>query len=102
VAAHTISFIIALSVFAFLHVVLGEMVPKNLALVGPDRAALVLGPFMLAVVTIIRPVVLLLNGIANLAVRMMRLVPRDEVSTAYKHEQVGALVDVCRRDGDTE
>src|SRR5690625_1685280 len=99
VAAHTISFIIALSVVAFLHVVLGEMVPKNLALVGPDRAALVLGPFMLAVVTIIRPVVLLLNGIANLAVRMMRLEPRDDVSTAYTHDQVAALVDESRREG---
>lgn len=98
-AAHTISFIIALSVVAFLHVVLGEMVPKNLALVGPDRAALVLGPFMLAVVTIIRPVVLLLNGIANLAVRMMRLEPRDDVSTAYTHDQVAALVDESRREG---
>ena len=44
---HPISFVIALAVVVFLHVVLGEMVPKNIAIAGPDRAAVVLGPPML-------------------------------------------------------
>src|SRR6476659_9424067 len=47
---HPISFVIALLIVVFLHVVLGETVPKNIALAGPDRAAIVLGPPMLAVV----------------------------------------------------
>lgn len=97
--AHAISFVIALTVVALLHVVLGEMVPKNLALVGPDSAALVLGPFMLAVVTVLRPFVVLLNGTANAAVRLMRLEPRDEVASAYTQDQVAALVDESRREG---
>src|SRR6478735_9297006 len=41
---HPIAFVIALMVVVYLHVVLGEMIPKNIALAGPDRAALVLGP----------------------------------------------------------
>ena len=40
---HPIAFAIALSIVAFLHIVLGEMVPKNIALAGPDRSALALG-----------------------------------------------------------
>ena len=41
----------------YLHVVLGEMIPKNIALAGPDRAALVLGPPIWAIVTVLRPVI---------------------------------------------
>ena len=41
----------------YLHVVLGEMIPKNIALAGPDRAALVLGPPVWAFVTVLRPVI---------------------------------------------
>ena len=41
---HPIAFAIALSIVVYLHVVIGEMIPKNIALAGPDRAALVLGP----------------------------------------------------------
>ena len=63
---HSISFVIALVVVATSHVVLGEMVPKNLALAGPDRAVLFLGPFMLAVVAALRPVVAVLNLAAML------------------------------------
>ena len=41
---HPIAFTVAMAIVVYLHVVLGEMIPKNIALAGPDRAALVLGP----------------------------------------------------------
>ena len=40
---HPVAFTVGLAVVVYLHVVLGEMIPKNIALAGPDRAALVLG-----------------------------------------------------------
>jgi CBS domain containing-hemolysin-like protein len=96
---HPISFVIALSVVVFLHVVFGEMVPKNLALVQPDRAALVLGPFMLLVIAVLRPLVVMLNGIANLAVRLLGVQPVEEVASTYSHDEVAGLVDESRREG---
>ncbi|MGH3357540.1 MAG: hemolysin family protein, partial [Nocardioidaceae bacterium] len=96
---HPISFVIATAVIVWAHVVLGEMVPKNLALVGPERAALVLGPFMLGMVWLLRPVVVLLNEVANLAVRAMRVQPRDDVASSYTREEVAGLVDESRREG---
>jgi CBS domain containing-hemolysin-like protein len=96
---HTISFVIAMSIVVFAHVVLGEMVPKNLALVGPDRAALFLGPFMLAVIAVLRPFVVLLNGTANQAVRLMRIEPRDEVASTFSHDEVAGFVEESRREG---
>ncbi len=96
---HPISFAIALSLVVFLHVVYGEMVPKNLALVSPDKASLLLGPFMLAVIAVLRPFVVTLNGIANLAVRLLRIEPKDEVASTYTHDEVAGLVEESRREG---
>ena len=41
---HTLSFVIALAIVVTLHVLLGEMVPKNIALAGPERTAMLLVP----------------------------------------------------------
>ena len=96
---HPVSFVIAMSVVVYLHVVLGEMVPKNIALAGPERSALVLGPPMMVVVTILKPVVVLLNLVANGVLRLMRVEPRDEVASAFTREEVAALVDESRGEG---
>ena len=96
---HPISFVIAMTIVVFAHVVLGEMVPKNLALVGPDRAALVLGPFMLAVIAVLKPFVVSLNWIANTFVRLCRIEPKDEVASTYSHDEVANLVEESRREG---
>jgi CBS domain containing-hemolysin-like protein len=96
---HPLAFAIALSLVVFLHVVYGEMVPKNLALVGPERAALVLGPVMLFFVAVLRPFVWLLNGLANGFVRLVGVEPRDEVASTYSHDEVAGLVEESRREG---
>lgn len=96
---HPLSFVIALSVVVFLHVVFGEMVPKNLALVTPDRAALVLGPFMLVVIAVLKPLVVALNATANVAVRIVGIQPVDEVSSTFSHDEVAGLVEESRREG---
>jgi CBS domain containing-hemolysin-like protein len=96
---HPIAFVIALAVVVFLHVVLGEMVPKNIALAGPDRAALVLGPPMFAIVTVLRPLIVALNAIANGTLRLIRIEPKDEVSSTYTREEVAALVEESHGEG---
>ena len=96
---HPISFVVAMSIVVYLHVVLGEMVPKNIALAGPDRTALVLGPPMMVVVTVLRPFIAALNMTANAILRMLRVEPKDEVSSAFTWEQVAALVEESRGEG---
>lgn len=96
---HPVSFVIAMTIVVFAHVVLGEMVPKNLALVGPDRAALILGPFMLGVVAVLKPFVVVLNSIANLIIRLLRIEPTDEVASTFSHDEVAGLVEESRREG---
>ncbi len=96
---HPVSFVVALTIVVFLHVVLGEMVPKNIALAGPDRSALVLGPPMVLVVTLLRPLIVVLNAIANATLRLLNVEPKDEISSAFTREEVAALVEESRGEG---
>ena len=96
---HPVAFVLALTVVVAMHVVLGEMVPKNIALAGPDRAAIVLGPPMLLVVRALRPVIVALNAVANACLRALRVEPRDEISSSFTREEVAALVEESRGEG---
>ena len=61
----TIAFVITLIVVSFLHVVLGEMVPKNLSFSVPDRAVLILATPLVAIATVFRPIIVVLNATAE-------------------------------------
>src|SRR3954462_14398921 len=96
---HPVSFTLGMAVVVYLHVVQGEMVPKNLALAGPERAAVLFGPPMMALVTFLKPVVRVLNAMADVGVRMLRIEPRNDVSSTFTHEEVEALVDESHAEG---
>jgi CBS domain containing-hemolysin-like protein len=96
---HPVAFALALAVVVFLHVVVGEMVPKNLTLAGPDRAALLLGPPLAGLVVLLKPVIVGLNAIASLGLRMLGVTPKNEVTSAFTREEVAALLAESRREG---
>ncbi|NLC97467.1 MAG: DUF21 domain-containing protein, partial [Actinomycetales bacterium] len=75
------------------------MVPKNIALASPDKASLILGPFMLGVVFLLKPLVVALNFIANMCLKLMKIEPKDEVASTYSHDEVAGLVEESRREG---
>jgi CBS domain containing-hemolysin-like protein len=89
---HAVAFAVALLLVIYLHVVLGEMVPKNLSLANPERAAMVLGPPMMALVTVVRPLASGLDALANVLIRLLRIEPRSELNATFTREEVGALV----------
>lgn len=96
---HPIAFAIALAIVVYLHVVIGEMVPKNLAIAGPERSALVLAPALVLVARVVSPVIRLLNAVANGVLRLCRIEPKDEVSSAFTAEEVHSIVTESRREG---
>lgn len=97
--AHPVAVVVALLVVVALHVVIGEMVPKNLALAAPDRAALALGPVLGTMVRATRPLITGLNGIANAVLWVVRVKPQNEVADAVTHEEVAHLLAESRREG---
>lgn len=96
---HPVAFAIALLIVVALHVVVGEMIPKNLTLAAPDRAALMLGPVLGGMILAAKPVVVGLNLIATAVLRIFNVTPRDEVATAVTHEEVGHLLAESRAKG---
>lgn len=96
---HPVAFTLALVIVVFLHMVLGEMVPKNLALAGPDRSALILGPALYGIVFVLKPAILALNATANAILRLVKVQPKDEVGSTYTRDEVSALVSESRREG---
>jgi CBS domain containing-hemolysin-like protein len=96
---HPVAFVLGLGLVSFLHVVIGETVPKNIALAGPDRAALVLTPPLVGFVTVLRPVIVALNWIANHTLLALRIEPKDEVASVFTRDEVAGLVDESRREG---
>jgi CBS domain containing-hemolysin-like protein len=96
---HPFAFAIALGLIGFLHVVLGEMVPKNIALARPDRAALALAPAMVLVVRALHPAIAVLNWVANAVLRAAGVTPKDEVTSAFTRDEVAGLVEESRREG---
>ncbi|EFC80114.1 CNNM domain-containing protein, partial [Parafrankia sp. EUN1f] len=96
---HPVAFAIALTLVTYLHVVIGEMVPKNLALALPDRAVLLLTPPLVAVVRAVKPVISALNLVANLTLRALRVEPKDEVTNVYTRDEVAGLIEESHREG---
>ncbi|WP_291043153.1 hemolysin family protein [Herbiconiux sp.] len=94
-----VAFVIALVLVTFLHVVFGEMVPKNLSFSVPDRAALLLAPPLVLVSKIVRPVIWSLNGLANLILRAFGVTPKDEATSTYTLEEVASIVQQSTREG---
>ncbi len=96
---HPVAFALALAVVVYLHVVIGEMVPKNLALAKPETSALALAPALVMVARILSPVIRALNAIANAALRLGGVDPKDEMTSAFTMAEVHSIVTESRREG---
>ena len=80
---HGIAFTVAMTIVVFLHMVVGEMAPKSLAISNPERAALWLAPPFRAFTRVVRPFLRLLNATANGLVRLCGVEPQDELAAAH-------------------
>ena len=98
-ATGTIAFVITLVLVSFLHVVIGEMVPKNLSFSVPDRAALLLAPPLVFVATVFRPIIVALNATANGIVRLFGVEPKNEANSVFNLGEVANIVAQSTKEG---
>lgn len=89
---HPIAFVLALIIVVFLHIVLGEMIPKNLTVATSVRVCLVISPHLVRIARALRPIVHALDESANWFVKMLGITPRSEVSQSFTIEEVAAIV----------
>ena len=93
------AFAVALMLVTFLHVTFGEMVPKNISVSVADKAALLLAPPLMFIARLVNPVISALNWSANHILRLMRIEPKDEVSSTFTLEEVQSIVQESTRHG---
>ena len=98
-AVHPVAFVLALLVVVFLHTVIGEMVPKNITLAGPERSALVLGPFMLAFCTATKPLLNAMRWAARGVLKIWQIEATDAVKTVFTAEELAGMVTQARSEG---
>ena len=96
---HPIAFAIALSLVVFLHMVLGEMVPKNIAIASPERAALVLVPALYRFSTAVGPLLRGLNAFGNGVLRAFRVEPKDELASSFSPDELAGIIAHSREEG---
>ncbi|MEV6958135.1 hemolysin family protein [Streptomyces sp. NPDC051207] len=89
---HPVAFVIALTVATYLHMLVGEMVPKNIALAAPVPSALALAPALVALTRAFRPVIFGINAFANALLKLLRVEPRNEVGAVFTDDQLARMV----------
>jgi CBS domain containing-hemolysin-like protein len=96
---HPVSLVIALALVTVLHMVLGEMVPKNITIAGPDRAAIALGPPLALLVRLLKPFIWFFNVTANGFVRLFGVQPTDEISASFDESEIRSMISQSRQQG---
>ncbi|WP_433888147.1 hemolysin family protein [Streptomyces sp. CA-111067] len=96
---HPIGYVLALALVVSLHLVIGEMVPKNLAMSAPEKTALWLSPGLVGFARVFRPVIVVLGACARLILRAFKVEPKDEVDAVFTSAELTVLVEDARRAG---
>ncbi|MET0454456.1 MAG: hemolysin family protein [Mycobacterium sp.] len=89
---HTVSFVIALAIVVTLHVLLGEMVPKNIAIAGPEAAAMLLIPPYLVYMRLAKPFIAFYNWCANTSLRALGVEPKDELDVTVSTVELSEMI----------
>ena len=92
VATHTLSASIAFALITFFHVVIGELIPKSIALEYTEKTALLVARPMHILTIIFNPFIWLLNGFGNLVLKMLNIPHSHKGSLVHSTEELDMLV----------
>ena len=97
--AHGLAVVIGFTLITFMHVILGELAPKAVALQRPDIVSLWVTPPLLWFARIMRPFIIVLNGLGNGVVRLLGFQPVSGHQMLHSVEELGLLIEETRRAG---
>jgi len=98
-ASHSISAAIAFIIITFLHVVVGELMPKSIALQNPEGAALIVAQPTLITQFILKPAIWALNGTGNFLLRLLGIQATSEHRLHYSVQELKMLVEASEKIG---
>ena len=100
--SHTISAVISFSIITFLHVVIGELAPKSIALQNPERTSLTIAQPTLWVEKLFKPAIWVLNGAGNWVLRIIGMEPASGHQLLHSVEELRMIVDASAQGGVVE
>lgn len=98
-AAHTAATVIAFSLITFLHVILGELAPKAIALQRPDSVSLWVARPLLWFSNLMRPFIVIMNAMGNGVVRLLGFEPISGSQMVHSVEELSLIIEETRRAG---
>ncbi|XIE87648.1 hemolysin family protein [Corynebacterium kroppenstedtii] len=96
---HPLGFALALLMVSILHIILGEMVPKNIALAGPENVAMWLIPFHVMFVKVTRPIILFFNWVARITLAAFNIEQKDELDSTVSSSELARMITDSRQEG---
>ncbi|MFC4768389.1 hemolysin family protein [Effusibacillus consociatus] len=99
IAIHTIAFVVAFAVITFLHIVLGELAPKSLAIQRAEGTVLNIARPLIWFHKLMYPFIWMLNGTANTLLKWMGIEPAKEGELAHTEEEIRILMNQSHRSG---
>ena len=98
-AAHTVAIVVSFLIIMFLHVVLGELVPKTIAITHTENVALLVAWPLRIFRFFFYPLIVFMKGTAGLVVRALGLTPPSEASVAHSEAELRMILAVSRQTG---
>lgn len=98
-ALHVVALIIALLIVVFLHMVVGEMAPKNVAIASPERSATAMAHVFRGYVIVFKPLIVLLNAISNGVLRLFGVKPADSLEVGHSADDLAMIIGAGQEEG---
>ncbi len=96
---HILSFGIAFFLMTYLHVVLGELAPKTLAIQKAEQISVLCAPLIIVFHKIMYPFIWMLNGSANKLIRLFGMKPASEHEEAHSEEEIRIILSESYQSG---
>jgi CBS domain containing-hemolysin-like protein len=101
-AAYVVAVVLAVGIVVFLHMVVGEMAPKSWAIAHPERSAVLLALPFRGFARVMRPVLSLLNAMANGCLHLVGVQPQNELAQVHGPKELTLLLESAREQGQLE
>ncbi len=98
-ATHTVSVTVAFAIITILHVVVGELMPKSIALQDPEKTTLWVAKPMYVITRLFAPMVFLLNGLGNSLLKLIKIEPATSHHMVHTTEELNMLIDASCKGG---
>lgn len=96
---HAIALAIALFIVVFLHMVVGEMAPKNIAISNPERSATFLARLFRGFIFVFRPLIATLNALSNGVLRLFGVRPANSLEVGHSADDLAMIIATGQEEG---